>query len=211
MLRLRDIMSTDLLTFPPETPIRDAMESLAAKNVSGAPVVAGTNVVGVVSMTDLVAFASELRDQTERAESTDALEGASPDNRWDKGDEPSSAFFAELWTEGDSDVSERMAHFETPWWSVLGGHDVSEAMSRAIRSLSPDASVEEAAEYMRNAGIHRVLVVDGERLLGLVSTSDIANAVADHTVTTSDRLAGGHGFDPMGWPGPTRSHRDSSA
>lgn len=207
MLRLRDIMTTDLLTFAPEVPIRDAMESLAAKHVSGAPVVAGTKVVGVVSATDLISFASELRDQTERTESTDVLEGAAPDNKWDEGDESTSAFFVELWTEGDSDVSERIEHFDSPWWSVLGGHDVSEAMSRAIRALSPDVSVEEAAEYMRDAGIHRVLVMDGERLLGIVSSSDIANAVADHTVTTSDRLAGGRpGFDPSGWPGPTRPH-----
>ena len=49
MLRLRDIMTTELLTFSPETSVRDAMESLAAKHVSGAPVVAGTKVVGVVS------------------------------------------------------------------------------------------------------------------------------------------------------------------
>ena len=40
MLRLRDIMTTDLLTLAPEVTIRDAMESLAAKHVTGAPVVA---------------------------------------------------------------------------------------------------------------------------------------------------------------------------
>ena len=211
MLRLRDIMTTDLLTFAPEVPIRDAMEALAAKHVSGAPVVAGSKVVGVVSATDLIAFASELHDQTERTESADALEGAAPTNKWDEGDEPTSAFFVELWTEGDSDVSERVEHFDKPWWSVLGGHDVTEAMSRTIRSMSPDTPVEEAAEYMRDAAIHRVLVMDGERLLGLVSASDIANAVADHTVTTSDRLTGGRaGFDPTGWPGPTRSHDGST-
>ena len=212
MLRLRDIMTTDLLTFSPETSVRDAMESLAAKHVSGAPVVAGTKVVGVVSASDLLAFSSELRDQSERTESAEVLEGAAPENRWDANDEPTSAFFVELWTEGDSDVQERISHFDAPWWSVLGGHDVSEVMSRSIRALSPATPVEEAAEYMREDGIHRVLIMDGDRLVGIVSTSDIANAVADHTITTSDRPAGGRpGFDPSGWPGPTRSHPERPA
>jgi predicted transcriptional regulator len=79
-------------------------------------------------------------------------------------------------------------------------------MSRAIRSLPPDTPVEEAAEFMREHGIHRVLVMEGDRLIGLVSTSDIANAVADHTVSTADRLGAKAGFDPSGWPGKTRSH-----
>ena len=206
MLRLRDIMTTDLLTFSPEFPVRDAMETLAARHVSGAPVVAGTKVVGVVTASDLIEFASELRDQTEREEDR-ALEGTRADNTWDAAEEPTGAFFLELWAEGDSDVSERIAHADRPWWSVLGGHDVSEAMTRTIRALSPDTPVEQAAEYMRDANIHRVLVMESDRLLGLVSTSDIANAVADHTVPAGDRLAGdGPGFDPAGWPGRTRSH-----
>ena len=57
-------------------------------------------------------------------------------------------------------MTERIAHFDAPWWSVLGGHDVSEAMSRMVRALSPDTSVEDAAAYMRDDGIHRVLVME---------------------------------------------------
>jgi CBS domain-containing protein len=207
MLRLRDIMTTDLLTLSPEVSIRDAMESLAARHVSGAPVVAGTKVVGVVTTSDLLEFASELRDRDERAE-VRALDGMNPDNRWDAAEEPTGAFFLELWRDGDSDVSERITNANSAWWSVLGGHDVSEAMTRLIRSLPPDTTVEEAAEYLRENGIHRVLVMEGEKLLGLVSTSDITSAVADHTVATSDRLGPKSGFDPSGWPGQTRPHGD---
>jgi len=205
MLRLRDIMTTDLLTLAPEVTIRDAMESLAAKHVTGAPVVAGSQVVGVVTASDLMTAASEVRDQDERTE-VQGLAGAPPDNQWDAAEEPTGAYFLELWHEGDGDVSERIENTDTPWWSSLGSHTVSEAMSRAIRSLPPDAPVEEAADFMRQHGIHRVLVMEGERLLGLVSTSDIANAVADHTVSTADRLGARTGFDPSGWPGQTRSH-----
>ena len=204
MLRLRDIMTTDLLTLAPELSIRDAMESLTARHVSGAPVVAGSKVVGVVTASDLMTVASEVRDQGERTE-VQSLGAAPAENQWDAAEEPTGAFFLELWREGDADVSERISNTDTPWWSALGSHDVSEAMSRAVRALPPDTPVEEAADFMRDHGIHRVLVMEGDRLVGLVSTSDIVSAVADHTVATADRLGAKSGFDPSGWPGPTKS------
>ncbi len=42
MLRLRDIMTTELVTVAPELSLRDAMELLVTSHVSGAPVVAST-------------------------------------------------------------------------------------------------------------------------------------------------------------------------
>jgi CBS domain-containing protein len=40
--------------------------------------------------------------------------------------------------------------------------------------------VSEAADYMRRVGIHRVLVMEGEELLGILTALDLAKAVADH-------------------------------
>ena len=60
MLRLRDIMTTDVLTVSPELTIRDAMALLSTRHVSGAPVVASGKVVGVLSGTDLLEFAAAL-------------------------------------------------------------------------------------------------------------------------------------------------------
>src|SRR5215510_13878698 len=54
MLRLRDIMTTDVLPVSPETSVRDAMELLARHHVSGAPVIANHQLVGVVTTTDLL-------------------------------------------------------------------------------------------------------------------------------------------------------------
>ena len=41
MLRVRDIMSTDVVTVGPQTTIREAMELLTQRHMSGAPVVSG--------------------------------------------------------------------------------------------------------------------------------------------------------------------------
>jgi CBS domain-containing protein len=56
-------------------------------------------------------------------------------------------------------------------------------MTHVVFSLPPDADVETAADYMRRAEIHRLLVLDAGRLVGIVSALDIATAVADHRLT----------------------------
>jgi CBS domain-containing protein len=60
MLRLRDIMTTDVVSVSPETSVREAMEVLSRRHVSGAPVVAGGKIVGVVTGNDLMLLASSL-------------------------------------------------------------------------------------------------------------------------------------------------------
>ena len=194
MLRVRDIMTTDLLVLEPEMSIRDAMASLSTRHVSGAPVVAGEKVVGVVTASDLVDFASALpgvptaRDEVEPADEVVAdAERAEGEERVEgevEGENPPGAFFHEMWSDSGADVTERMNAVAGPEWDVLGEHVVSEAMNRMLCALPPDAPVDQAADYMRGANIHRVLVMNGEKLVGIVSASDIVSAVADHKLTS---------------------------
>ena len=60
MLRLRDIMTTDVLTVTPEPSVREALELLGMRHVSGAPVVSGGTLLGVVTGTDLMNFVAAL-------------------------------------------------------------------------------------------------------------------------------------------------------
>ena len=69
-------------------------------------------------------------------------------------------------------------HRRTPLDEVM----VSEVMTRHIHSLLPECSVEEAAEFMRKAQIHRILVMKDDELLGIATTMDVAKAVADHRI-----------------------------
>ena len=52
-------------------------------------------------------------------------------------------------------------------------------MTRNICFLGQEATVQEAAGYMVGRGIHRVLVMEGEALLGIVTTTDIMRAVSE--------------------------------
>ena len=185
MLRLRDIMTTELVTVSPELSLRDAMELLVSSHVSGAPVVANHRVVGVVSVMDLLGFAATnpaLQGETRMDAGLEELES---DAEHDEGDEPSANWFVAMRADEEIDVSERFNELESrraasDWFA---GHTVSEVMNHNICSLPSNTRVDQAADFMRTAGVHRVLVMDDGNLVGIVSMKDIADAVADHKLT----------------------------
>jgi CBS domain-containing protein len=145
-------------------------------------VVDGERVVGVVSSSDVLDFTSATA-----IESAAAPEDESDGDYWNDPedwvplpeDEDPSSFFREFWPDTDESVVERLSHSETEARDILEGHSVAEIMTRSLCFLSPDSSVREAAAFMLSRGIHRILVMDGDRLEGIVSTSDIVRAVAD--------------------------------
>ena len=58
---------------------------------------------------------------------------------------------------------------------------VKEVMSRDVMCVSPDASLFEVAELMRDEDIGSVLVTEGNELLGVITDRDIVvRAIAEH-------------------------------
>jgi CBS domain-containing protein len=181
MLRLEEIMTTELVSVAPELSVREAMELLVNEHVSGAPVVAQNKVVGVVSVTDLLAFAAATPDATERERPWDELEdGAEAADAND----PAAAWLDEPEVNADSDVAERFDQLEVArGYDRLAQHTVADVMTHNICSLPAHTRVDTAADFMRRAAIHRVLVMNDDVLVGIVSLKDIADAVADHRLT----------------------------
>ena len=183
MLRLRDIMTRNVVTLSPDVTIRDAMTLLSTRHISGAPVVSGTDVVGIISSNDLMAFAVELPgaivehlDPLGRGELT-----ARDEHALEAELEPTGAFFTAMWDDADADVSVRFDGKTAADWSALDEHTVEEAMTRApIHTMPDDASLPDAARFMRDHEIHRVLVTDQHECVGIVTPTDIADAVAAH-------------------------------
>lgn len=190
MLRLHDIMTRDLVTLSPEHSLREAMSILTSRHISGAPVLSNQKVVGVVSLTDLAELASSAPGvPTERPDMSQWGDWEEPTDL-PEGEEPPSSYFEQLWDDSGAEVAERMAETDGPEWDALGEHTVGEAMSRNVQSLPPATPVEQAAQFMRTASIHRVLVIEDDKLLGVVSTKDIADAVADHKLTARTYVFG---------------------
>lgn len=73
MLKLRDIMTRDVLTIAPDLSIREAAELFASERLGGAPVTVHGRIVGMLSASDLLDFIAslpaepaEVRERTER-------------------------------------------------------------------------------------------------------------------------------------------------
>ena len=176
MLRLRDIMTRDVLTVGPTTTLREAAELLATRHIGGVPVVEGSRLVGVVSANDILAFAAASDETIDESVDDDVDDWAEPG-----GGDPPARWFAELADRAELDVVHEL-HDAPAGPDALDRHTVAEVMTRRVVALPPDADAVTAAARLRTLDVHRVLVVDGDRLLGIVTTTDITRAVADRAL-----------------------------
>ena len=58
------------------------------------------------------------------------------------------------------------------------GRTVADIMSRSVISVSADTEVEEVAHLLTNARIRRVPVLEGDKLVGILSRSDLVRQIA---------------------------------
>ncbi|HEV8499092.1 MAG TPA: CBS domain-containing protein [Gemmatimonadaceae bacterium] len=174
MLKLGSLMTPAPVTIGADASLRDAVDLLAAMGVNALPVMAGNEIVGLLSSDSIIAFESATPGvPTER----DVADVFDPDPSTDD-DAPPAEYFAEMWDDTSLDVVERLRVSDSPEWDVLSEHTVEEAMIADPPQLPLDMTVQSAAELMRRTGAHRVLVVDRGRLCGIVTTMDITRAVA---------------------------------
>jgi CBS domain-containing protein len=66
---------------------------------------------------------------------------------------------------------------------------IENAMTRDVVTIEPDATLRHAAGVLRGRDIGCLPVVDGERLVGIVTTSDLLTALAKGDTHTSPQAA----------------------
>jgi CBS domain-containing protein len=146
-------MKERLVTVPETAGLADVERTLAEAGVSGSPVVdSAGRVVGVVTMRDLVALYASEPDARPRTGRT--IPRSAPD---DDGVEECALPYA------TTDDTERTA---------------ADLMTRDVAWVTPDADLGEVAAAMARNRVHRVLVRDGERFVGLIGTLDVLDALA---------------------------------
>ncbi|MBV6522298.1 MAG: hypothetical protein MNPFHGCM_02446 [Gemmatimonadaceae bacterium] len=183
MLSISEIMTRDVVSVSPDLGLRDAMELFVREHVSGAPVIEGTRVVGVVTLSDLVGAAASIPPAPAiRPEVGEPGMQESFDSD-DEADEAVASFFTEYWDDAGVDVVARMESSEPSEWNALETMTVRDAMTADVLRMSPDTGVTRAAAYMQQHRIHRVLVMDGDKLEGILTTSDITRAVGEHRLS----------------------------
>ena len=191
-VRVRDIMTRDVIAVGPDVSIRDAMALLSSRHISGAPVIAGGKIVGVITSTDLMGFAAELLGAPAPREAPTVFEDyPASDDELEREIEPLGSFFTDLWEDAGDDVDVRFDEVTGPERNVLDAHTVEEAMTRApVFKVPGDTSLPAAAEFLRRHAIHRVMVTESGALVGIVTRTDLANAVADHKLREHEYVFG---------------------
>lgn len=176
-IAVRDVMCKDVVTVEPETTLREAADILARGGYGGLPVVAGGQVVGVLSGRDLIDFSASARGRRSfREDVPDWSDRGAWDAEEDGG--PHGTFFLDLWRESGEDLVDRFADDAGTDEDVLDQHVVAEVMTRKLVTVGPDTPVAGAADLMLETGVHRLLVVEEGRLLGVVTATDLLRVLA---------------------------------
>ena len=145
---VREVMTTDVLTFRPEESVQDAYRALVERDVDGGPVVdAEGNVVGMLSTGDLLVQETKLHYPT-----------------------VVSLFGAYL------ELPSSHRKFEEDLRRAVGA-DVDDVMTRHVEACSPDDTLERAATLMHEHDVSRLPVTEGGRLVGIIARGDILRAV----------------------------------
>jgi CBS domain-containing protein len=144
-MKASDIMTRDVVTVGEDTPVRDIVNVLLSRGISGVPVIdASGGMAGLVSEGDLLRRA-ELGTQKRRGS-------------W-------LAFFTGTATLADEYVR---AH----------GEVARDVMTREVVAIAPSASLAEIADLMEEKRVKRLPVIDGGKLVGIVSRSNLLRALA---------------------------------
>jgi CBS domain-containing protein len=85
----------------------------------------------------------------------------------------------------DRDLALALAQSEGP----AGTLRVEECMTRDPKTIGPDADLTEAAQLMEQLAVHRVPVVEDERLIGILSLKDIAIAACRRATSAGPNVA----------------------
>jgi CBS domain-containing protein len=159
-LTARDIMKTKVLKLDPQSSLDDAVRMLSDMRISGAPVVDRMGrLVGVLSARD-IAQPEHMRDPLRSPRGSYSFPDASPD------DDGSY----------DEDVVFSMEDYSP---EVVRAGSVGDVMTADPITVEPTASLRSICALMVREGIHRVIVVENGKLVGIVTTMDVARAVAE--------------------------------
>ena len=143
MLKVKDIMTNELITVTPETEIVHATKLLLENRINGLPVTDETGkLVGILCQSDLIAQQKQL---------------------------PIPSFFTFL---NGLITLTSMKQFEKQVQKIAAT-TVVQAMTPSPVAVRPDTGIEEVAALMVDNNFHTIPVVDEGELVGIVGKEDI--------------------------------------
>ena len=153
MLKVKDIMTKEMITVSPETEIVHATRLLLENRINGVPVTNETGkLVGILCQSDLIAQQKKL---------------------------PVPSFFSFL--DGLITLTS-MKHFEKEVQKIAA-ITVAQAMTPNPVTVRPDTDIEAVAALMVDNNFHTIPVVDEGELVGIVGKEDILKTLIPRSDT----------------------------
>ena len=151
-MRVANVMTHDVVSVRPETPLKEVAQLLVEQRISGVPVCDDAGrVLGVVSEADVLV----------------KEEGVAVDPRGMLG-----------WLLADGDQGAKAL-----------ARTAGEAMTSPALTISAGRPVSEAARTMVEKKVNRLPVVDGERLVGIVTRADLVRAFTRSDAAIAEEIA----------------------
>ena len=148
-LRVRDLMTTQVVTVKPTDTLKRATIKFAVDNVTGAPVVDNRNhILGIITENDILGLILKFQDELDKNTDHHSLLSRPMD-----GDNPD-----ELVAGASKAISETK---------------VEDIMTRSVLTTTPDAEIVEALKNMMRLNVNRLPVLEKGILVGTISRSDI--------------------------------------
>jgi CBS domain-containing protein len=158
-----DLMNPEVLTVPEDMTVRELATFLMDNEITGAPVVDREGrLVGVVSVVDIADVAAG--EEEDEQEGSDGSEGSGGVD-----------YFAQSWEVGLSDEAREELELEDEQGEIL----VGEIMNPELYSVPEDATVAEVAMTMLKNHIHRLLVIEEGKAVGIITTSDLLGLLVE--------------------------------
>jgi len=148
-VKVKEIMKKKVIYFSPNDSIFKVAKIFSQKNISGAPVVENGKVVGVISETDIIKFIRMKFPSSIAAPQLSLLILNFLKN-----------------TFGFREEVKKVSKLR-----------VKDLMSKKVVSISPKASILEAAEKMEKFDVQRLPVIEKGKLVGIISRADLVKTL----------------------------------
>jgi predicted transcriptional regulator len=173
---VEEVMQRQVVTVSPDTSVRELLRVLAANQISGLPVVSAKGkILGVVSATDVIRLGSQEAELPGGPGFLEPLLVPREDF-----DEESAAPFFLLGDDWIYPTSERDGAESRGIFDEVSVEDI---MTPAAFTVGPRETVGAVAKFLLQGRIHRALVVEGEKLEGIVTAFDLLKAFVEDELT----------------------------
>ncbi len=164
-MKVRDVMSKDPVTLKPTASLREAAITLADESVGGCPVVDDQNrIIGMLSEVDILEALKTQHKELRMLMPPEITFGIS---------------FVEIIKE-----REALAAFKE-----VESKLVQDIMTKEVYAVSPNDNVEKAIQTMVQHKVHRIPVVEGGKLVGILTRGDVLRGFFRHVGQSTYRGA----------------------